>query len=195
MPTQVYDGAVYDESNMYEDDKKLVAQFFVEAVKNEFKSAQEGRAIFDEIVMIRILTPGSRDVMTNKANDQYKARFPRQWALFEQKRQQTVDGTPLEQVPFLTVGQIAELKALNVHTLEQLATLADTVAHKVMGFQELKRKAAQFLEAAKSAAPITMLNEQLAQRDAQIAAMQQQIDRMQAAFDRLDKQTQEKLTA
>jgi hypothetical protein len=181
MPTAAYDGAVYDHSNQYEDDKRLLVMFFREAVKNEVKSAEAGRPIFDEVDMIRVITPGSRDVLVTKANQHYKDRFPKHWDLYQRKQEQIGDGTPLDQVPFLTVGQIAELKALNVMTLEQLAGLADNVAHRFMGFNDMKRKAQQYLEAAKSAAPITKLNEELAKRDAEIEALKQQMAQLIAA--------------
>jgi hypothetical protein len=155
--------------------------FFREAVKNEVKSAEAGRPIFDEVDMIRVITPGSRDVLVTKANQHYKDRFPKHWDLYQRKQEQIGDGTPLDQVPFLTVGQIAELKALNVMTLEQLAGLADNVAHRFMGFNDMKRKAQQYLEAAKSAAPITKLNEELAKRDAEIEALKQQMAQLIAA--------------
>lgn len=189
MGTATYDGDVYDQSSMHKDDARLFAQFFVEPVQNKVRSDQEGRPVFDEVVMVRVITPGSRDVMVTKATGIYKQRFPRQWALFEQKRQQTVDGTPLEQVPFLTVGQVAELKGMNVHTLEQLANLNDNVAQRVMGFHGLKSRAQTFLSAAQDAAPLTKMQAELEARDNTIALLQDQIGQLTARLDELTKTT------
>lgn len=181
MPTPVYDGAIYDDQSIHEDDKRLFVQFYMEPVKNAVKSAAEGRPIFDEVPMVKIITPGSRDVMVTRANAQYQQRFPRQWEAFQRNIAQTVDGTPLEQVPFLTVSQVAELKALNVLSLEQLAGLSDAVLHRFMGAQKMKQQAQTYLDAAKSAAPMTQLMAELEKRDAQIAALQQQVEQLVAA--------------
>jgi hypothetical protein len=180
MPTPNYDGAMFDQPQS-EDDKRLYVQFFMEAVKNETKSAAEGRPIFDEKPLIRIFTPGSRDVMVTRATPQYQARFAAQWAKFQQSQEQAVDGTPLEQVPFLTVGQVAELKAINCITLEQLAGMADSLAQKFMGSHQLRQRAKDFLEVAKSAAPMTQLRAELEERDNKISVLERQVAELVAA--------------
>ena len=180
MPTPEYDGVVTSDAVQSDDDKRLFVQFFMTAVKNEQKSAAEGRPIFDEVPMIRIMTPGSRDVMVNKAMQVYQERFPVQWDRFKRKLEPAQEGTPLEEVPFLTVGQIAELKALNVFTLEQLAGISDTHGRHFMGYNGMKQKAVAYLESAKSAAPITRMREELEQRDAEINTLKQQVARLMA---------------
>jgi hypothetical protein len=180
MPTQTLDEPNYTD-NEYKDDDKLFVMFFMEAVHNKTKSDLEGRPIFDEKPMVKIVTPGSKDILVNKASEHYQRRFAKQWERFKRNQEQSVDGTPLEQVPFLTVGQIAELKALNVLTLEGLAGMSDSVAHRFMGFHDTRTKAQRFLEAAKSAAPIT--------------AMQAQIDDLKNTNEVLQRQLQELLAA
>lgn len=175
MPTPTYDGVVTSELDESAEDKRLLVQFYFEAVKNEFKSAQEGRPIFDDVPMIKIITPGSRDVMVAQANERYQTRFPRHWEAFQKKMSQVVEGTPLEQVPFLTVSQIAELKAVNCLTLEHLATMSDQNAAKFMGMNGLRQKAKDYLEAAKSAAPLTRLQAELAKRDNEIEVLKNQL--------------------
>jgi hypothetical protein len=181
MPTAEYDGVVTSDSVQSEDDKRLFVQFYMTAVKNESKSAEEGRPIFNEVAMVKIITPGSRDVLVNKASQTYKERFPAQWDRFQRKLTPAQEGTPLEEVPFLTVGQIAELKALNVFTLEQLAGIADTHSRHFMGFNSLKQKAVAYLESAKSAAPITMLKNELEKRDAEITTLKDQVAKLMSA--------------
>jgi hypothetical protein len=176
MPTPTYDGSVYDTNNVYEEDKRLFVQFFHEAVKNEVRSAAEGRVIYDEVPMVKIITPGSRDVMVTKASQTYRDRFPKQWEAFiKAQDQQNISGTRLELVPFLTVGQIAELKAMNVMTLEQLANLSDTVMHRFMGAHKLRQQAKAYLMAAFEAEPITRMQAELDKRDAEIAVLKQQV--------------------
>jgi len=174
MPTPTFDEPNYTD-NEYKDDDKLFVMVFPEAVKNEVKTAAEGRPIFDQKDMIRIITPGSKDILINKATENYQRRFARQWERYKKNQEQTPDGTPLDQVPFLSVSQIAELRALNVMSLEGLAGMADTVAHRFMGFHEMRTKAQKYLDAAKSAAPITELQSQVDQLKSQNEVLQRQI--------------------
>ncbi len=185
MPTPTYDGVVTSDLNESEEDKRLLVKFYLAAVKNEVRSAEAGRPIFDDVPMIQIITPGSRDVMINRVSEQYKQRFPRHWEHFQKGLEQVVDGTPLEEVPFLTVGQIAELKAVNCLTLEHLATMSDQLAQKMMGMHGIRKKAKEYLEAAESAAPITRLNDELAKRDAQLAALTEQNKKLSAQLEKL----------
>ena len=178
MTTPVFDGVVYDHNNQYELDSRLYVQFFVEAVQNNFKSEQQGRPIFDEVEMVRVMTPGARDVMVGKATYQYQARFPKQYAAFKAGKEQPLEGTPLEEVPFLSVGQVAELKAINVKTLEQLANMSDANAQQIMGNFGLRQKAQNFLAVAKDNAPFTQMEAELAKRDAEIATLKDQIKQL-----------------
>lgn len=181
MPTPTYDGASFEDDQLYEDDKRLGVQFYYEAVQNKFKSDQEGRPIFDNVAMVRIFTPGSRDVMVTKANENYQRRFERQWERFLKNQTESQEGTPLEQVPFLTVGQIAELKAVNCFTLEQLAGMSDTLAGKMMGMSGLRQRAKALLQAAADEAPLTRMQQELEKRDNQIEVLQRQVAELVAA--------------
>jgi len=178
MPTIEYDEKIYAEDQMFEDDKRLFVTFFMEAVQDKVASAREGRPIFVEKPNIRIITPGSRDVTVVRAHEGYQKRFPRQWERFIKQQEQSVDGTPLEQVPWLTVGVIAELKAVNCCTLEQLAGMSDTHMTKMMGLIGFKQKAVAYLAAAKEAAPFTQMQAQLEQRDVEISLLKQQVQEL-----------------
>ena len=180
MTTPVFDGVVYDHNNQFELDNRLFVQFFVEAVQNNYKSEQAGRPIFDEVEMIRIMTPGARDVFVGKVNISYQQRFPKQYAAFKAGKEQPMEGTPLEEVPFLSVAQVAELKAINVKTLEQLANMSDANAQQVMGNFGLRQKAQNFLAVAKENAPVTQMQAELEKRDAEILALKQQMEQLLA---------------
>lgn len=54
--------------NMQEDprnkmDIRLFKQFYKRAVLNRVRSAEAGRPIFDEVDYIRIIVPGSKDIL------------------------------------------------------------------------------------------------------------------------------------
>ena len=62
-------------------------------------------------------TPASRSTVT------YAERFARQYQQFKAQAAQTKSGTPLEYAPFLTEARRAELRALNIYTVEALAAI------------------------------------------------------------------------
>ena len=172
METYEFDVTSFEDAKQNEADKKLVAIFYKTAIKNEAKSAEAGRPIFDERDMIRILTPGSKDTFEGDATEEYRARFPQQWARYKANQDQmNLGGTPINSLPWLSIGQIAELKALNVHTVEQLAGMSDSMSQKFMGHHQMKQRAQAFLDAAADSAPLMKMEAELNKRDDVIAEL------------------------
>lgn len=166
-----------NDSNVWALDNRLWVQFYLRPEKNERKTAEAGRPIFDEIVFVKIMIPGDKNLVFDQpADPEYQRRFPKQWERFKAGQQQATEGTPLEAVTWLTVGQVAEFKALNIFTVEQLADVPDQLAQKFMGAFEIRRKAQAFLEAAKGEAATSKLAAELEKRDQQIAALQKQME-------------------
>ncbi len=181
MSTQEIDFQMNFEANeQSEADKKLLVMFYKSAVKNELKSVEEGRPIFDEIDLVKILTPGSKDTFTGDATAQYQQRFPQQWARYKAGQNQELSGTPLSMVPWIGVGQLAELEAVGCKTVEHLAGMSDALSQKFMGHHQLKQRAQQYLDAAKDRAPMLKMEAELKKRDETIAELQQAVQAMQA---------------
>lgn len=178
---QTYDqAAVMEDQPRFALDKKLYVQFYLRAVMNNFKSSQEGRPIFDEQDYIRIIVPGDKNtIIDTKVTPEYASRFASQYEKYKRNQSQSVTGTPLEVWPQMTVGQVAELKAMNVHTVEQLAELPDNLAQRIMGSHDLRRRAKTFLDAAAGEAASTKLEAELAQRDNEIELLKSQMVQMQ----------------
>ena len=170
----------FEEHQQSDADKRLFVVFFREAVLNEFKTEQEGRPIYDDIDMIRIHSPGSRDTLVSPAHHGYTQRFPKQWAQYKAGIEQTMTGTPLAQVPWLTPARVAELRAVNISTVEQLAGMPDNIAARFMDHHALKQQAAAYLEAAKGQEPIRLMKAELANRDDQLAEMRTALEAMQS---------------
>lgn len=159
-------------------DAGLVAVFKNYAQRNVAKSAQAGRPIFDDIEIVEIRFPGSQAMsafpataITDWINDPYSGavtprtyaeRFARQYQQFKAQVQQTKEGTPLDYVAFLTEGRRAELRALNLYTVEALAQLDGQELKNIgQGGRELKNQATEYLENAKRIAPSTQLQAEL----------------------------------
>ena len=160
----------------YAMDKKLMVNFYVRAVENTFKSAQEGRPIFDEVEFVRIIIPGdTKTLIDTKVNAEHRTRFAEMYDRFKKGLTQSTSGTPLEVWPQMTVGQVAELKAMHISTVEQLADLPDALAQKIMGSHQLRQKAQAFLDAAAGDAKNSKMAAELEKRDVEIAALKEQM--------------------
>lgn len=189
MPTETFDSDVYEDGQQFKDDKRLMVRFFMKAIKSEFRSEQEGRPIFVDIPYIEVITPGSRDTLVTEATAQYQHRFREQWENFKARTEPTLAGTPLNEVPWLTASQVAEMNALNIKTVEQLVNLPDVHAQKLMGSHDLRERAKRFLSAAAGAAETTKLEAELKRRDELIAEQGETLKDLQAQIAELKKGT------
>lgn len=167
-----------------EGDKQLGVEFFMEAVENKRKSEAEKRPIFDDVEMVRIIIPGDTKrkpvfrahemhyVPAEKRQMTYAERFPGQYKAFRENIEDFVSGTPLSELPFLTVARRAEMKHLGIVTVEQLAGLQDNNMKKLgMDGRGIVEKAKAYLAAAKDTAEVDDLRRQVAELKAQIGTV------------------------
>ena len=163
---------------MARDDKGVVAVFRNDIVKNPGKSIEQGRPIFDDIEVVELRFPGSKNISVFPAMEfshwdddeinggqrpyTYAERFARQYQQFKAHHQQTKSGTPLDYLPFLTEAKRAELRALNIYTAEAL-TIIDGPELKNLGpgGRELKNQAIAFLESSSDGARLTKMEAEL----------------------------------
>jgi hypothetical protein len=178
LPT--YDDTVSQANQArYAMDHKLYVQFYIRPVMHNFKSNEAGRPIYEEKEYIRIIIPGdSKTTGDYPVTDEFRMRFEKQYDKFKKGLEQAVEGTPLEMWPQMTVGLCAELKAMNISTVEQLAGLADGPAQKIMGNYDLRRKAQMFLDSAKGEAENNKMVAELTKRDDEINLLKQQMQQL-----------------
>lgn len=126
----------YGNSNYrpYKGDNHLVVSFTVEEIKNEKKTREIGRAVYDDIEMVHIRIPGDKQLtidapangfctMFDGTQVRYKDRFPEDYDRWHQGLGAAVVGTPLKHAPFLSKAEVSNLVAANVFTIEQLAEM------------------------------------------------------------------------
>ena len=157
--------------------------FFREAtVLNKSKTEAAGRPIHDPVVLLEKIIPGdSLNRPVRPMRDADKDEYPQEWAAFVAKREQQIPGTPLAVVPWLSRTQIAEYNALGIFTVEQLATLPESVAHRIMGFHEIRRKAENFLKAAQDSSYQEKLQAEALKKDETIEELKARIAALEAA--------------
>lgn len=172
---------------MADEQNRLVVKFRADKIKNEGKTKLAGRPIFDDVELVEIRSAGDRNTVkvfpahaqhrwtTNNDGEQeietYAMRWSDQYRRFKEGRMQIQDGTPLSELPFLTEAKRAELKALNIHTAETLASL-DGLNLKTLGMggRELKNQAEAYIQSASGSAKVTEMATQIAELQAQLAA-------------------------
>jgi hypothetical protein len=146
------------------DDKTGVTPIFKSiAILNEAKTRELGRKFFDDWDVVEIRFAGSPNYSVHPATGfshwevddesgeqvqvSYAERWPRQYRQFRSKETQTKSGTPIDLAPFLTEGQKAGLKAMQVYTLEALAHLDGQELKNVgQGGREWKNQAIDYIE-------------------------------------------------
>jgi hypothetical protein len=156
-----------DRSDDFSSDERLMVTFSTKPVMHPAKSTDAGRPIFDEVDFITIRTPGSQLTVIVAPVKEYLPRFAKQYERWKTDNKDVMSGTPIELFPemFGKIGLQAELKALNINTVEQLANLPDNYKSQIMGGVELCKRAA------------TWLNETNG-TDAQVAQLQADNDNM-----------------
>lgn len=159
---------------MQDPDANVIATFSVMAIKNESKSAKAGRPIFDDMEVVQLRYGGKRDSSVQPATSvshwatdpetgeqrqiTYAERFSRQYRQFKEHSVQTKSGTPLNYAPFLTEARRAELRALNLYTVEALATIeGNELKNLGLGGRDLKNQAMAYIDEAKRGAPNTQM--------------------------------------
>jgi hypothetical protein len=164
-------------------DDRLGVLFYMRTEEDKERTLAEGRKCFRDREFVRIMIPGDRNPAADRrvqitGNDltDDRLRFPKQYAKFKANAEQVVhEGTPLTLWPGISGALVEELKYINIHTVEQLAGLADTYVSKVPMGQSLKQKAADFVKALHDQAAVNKMQAALEDRDNQIATLRNEL--------------------
>lgn len=163
--------------------------FFMQAELNGVRTDEAGHPVYDDVEFVRIMTPGDKhSEVVRAATPQHKREYAQQYAAFKEGIELAPEGAPLEHWPPLSPAQIANFKAMGIHTVEQLAEVSDgNLANLGQGARTLRDRAVAWLEQAAGGAPLSRLlaeNEKL-KADAEVSA--NTIGAMQVQLNRLEK--------
>lgn len=148
-----------------------IPRFFLMPIKNELESKKQGRPIFEDVEVCEVRFSGNRekvihapahevfrtdrDIEGNTNEITYALAYNEQYRAFKAGDAQTLRGTPLSEVSFLTPAKVLMLKALSVHTVESLAALdGNNLKQLGMGGRELKVQAQTYLDNAAGSADV-----------------------------------------
>lgn len=171
---------------MENPDSGLAVEFFVDARKNPRLSKKEGRPIFEDKEFVKIMFPGDNKRLliapalemhynsNAKTQMTYAERFPEHYKVFKTEGAEMTHGTPVGSLDIVTAAKASELRALNITTVEQLASLPDASGRRLgMGWRELQDEAKAYLEQAEKLSDNAYLREQIESLQAQLAATSQ----------------------
>jgi hypothetical protein len=182
MDTPVFaSGRVTDSGNVqHADDKALIVEFYLHSVRQGFESDKAGRDIFREEPYVWIRFAGDRTREIRRPIIEFdKERFERQWLAFERQQAVVHEGTPLEAWASVSKTTALNLKSLNIHTVEQLASVNDGLLMNLgTGATDLREKARVWLKAAADSATTMHLESELKKRDDDIAMLRKQIEEL-----------------
>jgi hypothetical protein len=165
-------------------DRELIVSFMMQPVHMEFKSGLEGRPIYEDQPHIEIRFPGDTKrvivrpvkMVSDPLSPSDPERFPVAWERFKAQQEPAHNGTPLEEWPQIRKAQVFELKALHIHTVEQLASVPDSTLHNVgMGGRELRDKAKAWLDRAADGAGLSQVMSRLAALEAENEALKMRV--------------------
>jgi hypothetical protein len=180
-------------------DSRLAVTFYKRSMKQDDESMAAGRPIFKEFDFIRICVPGDNlTEIDTYANEGHKARFPRQWAHYQNQvgNHEAVIGTPIEEWTIISRSQADELKGVKFATVESVANASDLQIQRIgmiagMNPYTFRDKAKAFLNLADQVGETNQREEELSklrqenaaikmESDAKLAKQQEQIDALMA---------------
>jgi hypothetical protein len=182
-------------TNVFAADTSLTVEFYLNAQLDEKATeAAGGVPQYVDKPFVKIYVPGDQfNVVDQPAwidarhPNAHNNRFPKQWAAFKANESQTSDGMPLKDFPLLAESQRKTLAFLEIRTVEQLASLSDDHCQKLPGGNELKRKAALYLDGRKDASHALKMAADLESRNAESAKLKADMAEMQAQLAELKK--------
>lgn len=171
------DGTIIEQT-----DASLGVRFFHLPVEDEVETRNTGIVKFKDIEMLEVLIPGDRNTIHRKVKEEDKIRFRQQYERFKESNSQELQGTLLNQFPFISSARRKELEYLNIFTGEQLLNMPDGNIDKIgIGGRELIKKIKAFMDMAKDNAVTVALAEKNERLEREMELMKQQIQMLMKA--------------
>lgn len=173
MPAVDYGDIISRPQQAFDEAHGLSVKFYKRLKRDDDASKKEGRPIHVSKEYVRIQPLGDKTLVIDRpVKDEDKRRFPNRYAAFKaDKDQDATEGQPLRDWPTLPENLAADWAELGVKTVEQLCAVAEGNFH-MFGPQirEYQKKAKLYIEAAKSDAPLLVMQSEIDALKKQLAA-------------------------
>lgn len=161
--------------------ENLFATFFIQPVRMGYKSEQAGHDVYEDVVHIRIKSPGDNlTEVVREASELDKRRFAHQWAYFQQSQsgEEMVIGMPVTEWAAISRSLAEELRAKGFKTVESLANASDLQLQSIMGGSGWRTKAQAFLKQAEDSALVMKQANDIKRLEAMIENLKGEIGRI-----------------
>jgi len=162
-------------------------RFYMDQIEHTFESARAGRPVWLDVEMVEITVAGdTRTQVHQRVKDEHRQRWPKAYEAFKAGLTPAVDGYPIEQWPPLSPAMVANFKAANIHTVEQLASLSDGhLGNLGLGGRQIRDRAAAWLKQAETGGEVDrLLAEMETEREKRIAT-ERELQELKGVVDRL----------
>lgn len=177
-----------DYNGLYKSADGAALRFYEQAAKNTFQSEKNGRPIYDQVLYVEVITPGSKESspvfeLERKFSEEANISEPLRTQQYDKFREQIkafrgdtesgdMRGTPLTAWPAIDSATAATLAEGRVYTVEALSLLPDDKL-RILGPQgrTLRERAQVFLNAAAG-------NAQVEGMASEMQNMREDMDRM-----------------
>lgn len=180
------------EHSLFKTSDGAALRFWVAPEQNNAASERNGRPIFDEVLYVEVITPGSREsapvfICERKYAEEtgitepYRGpKYTEYSAQIEAFRNDTgssdLRGTPLRVWPAMSASLVATCEHGGIFTVEALAALPETAFKSVgPGAREWRDRAAAYLETAAGNAPTERLLADNAELRRQVESLSAQV--------------------
>lgn len=172
----------------------LIVSFYLSPIKNEAKSLEAGREIYEDRECVRVIIPGDRNMEIDRiAEDEDRKKYPAEYDAFKRDAKDAVVGTPLAEWPAMGRSLVQEWNYLNVFTVEQLAGLSDAGKQAFgRGANEWVTKAKAFVELSANTSATEKYAVENERLQSQIDAQQKTIKEMSDAIAAMQSQPEKR---
>ena len=169
----------------------IIPRFHLAEIEDMAATAREGRPIFRTEERVEMIMPGIANLMkpVHRVTDEYRQRWPEQYERFRKGQEMSHSGTPIEQWNILKRAMVLELKALEIHTIEDCAGLSDTACQRIprIGYT-LRDRAKAYLDDAERMRQVTELQAIKDANDQKIADLTAKLEQQGELLERVSAQ-------
>lgn len=172
------------------------ARFFTKPIPMTFLSEQAGKPIYEDRDFVEMYVPGNRGAIhSEQVTTEHQRRWPREWDAYKQGKEAPVTGTRIEELPGIGNSLVLMLKSQHIHTIEDLANVADGDLSNVgsgMGGLMYRDKARIWLKNATEGQPLSEAIARAVRAEAEVERLGATVADLASKFDAMERAQVEK---
>jgi len=138
-----------EQNNIQTNEVGMIVSFYDRQMYQKRESEEQNRPVYKSVLFVEIKSAGKSSIVDRKKKPTDEIEYPTAWARYVARTDKQADGMPIEEWQKISRTQAAELKHLNIHTIELLAEVTDANVSNLgpMG-QSLRKSARDYVDGA-----------------------------------------------